>query len=391
MSINRICPSCKATFKLQTLLCHHCKVNLTKFKVRIRTAQGWKTLQTENLKEAQRFNSGLPLSQPPRHTKSSPQESPHALPPVTLGCTLQEVFDHFITWAETHKRSWKSDKQLFELRLAPLKFLPLSLITPEIVQQHIDSLKPARKEGGHLAPATKLQVSAFIRRLFNFARKRRMWTGENPVSFIEFEKFDNSRTQRLDSTGVNRLLDALSSHENKRMALIIRAALWTGRRVGELKSLTWECVDLERRLVTPLRTKSGRKQTFVLNSKALEVFTEANSEHISELVFPNSAGKVFGNLDACWARFRVSHGFPGLWIHDLRRTAITLWAEAGLSPQQIMALSGHETLQVMMRYTRIGTEAQLMASERICAGFTPGPGPKQRSVVEGGTPIGGGV
>jgi integrase len=236
-----------------------------------------------------------------------------------------------------------------------------------MVQTFIDGLKPVRKEGGHLSPASKLQAAAFLRRLFNWSKKRRMWSGENPVSLIELEKFDNSRTQRLDPDGVSRLLEALSGHENRRMALIIRACLWTGRRVGELKSLTWDCVDLERRLVTPVRTKSGKKQTFVLNSKALEVFTEANSEGISELVFPNSSGGVFNNLNACWSRFRKSHGFPGLWVHDLRRTAITLWAEAGLSPQQIMSLSGHVTLQVMMRYTRISTQAQMLASERICS------------------------
>jgi integrase len=391
MSINRICTVCKRTFQLTTLTCSNCRANLTKFKVRVKRSGHWNTLQTESLDEAQQFQSKfterealrealqhqLSFQGPLRGVDSrvdSSGLSESQIPSTSSGPTLREVFNSFMAWAETHKRSWKSDQQLFELRLSPLGSLTLSRITPEMIQTLIDNMIPQRKgkakQRQRLAPATKLQAAALVRRLFNWAKKRRMWAGENPVSFIELEKVDNSRSTVLDSDGVQRLLEALSSHPNTRMSLIIMACLWTGRRVGELKGLSWGCVDLDRGIVTPLRTKSGKKQTFVLNSKAMEVFTEAYSCRLGELVFPNAEGKLYGNLNACWSRFRNSYGFPGLWIHDLRRTAITLWAEAGLNPQTIMALSGHETLQVMMRYTRISTEAARKASERICEGFS---------------------
>jgi hypothetical protein len=129
--------------------------------VRVRVGHGWKTLVTENLQAADEFQRRWSTTntettkqseKAPPPAGQKPQQHSQSLQGLKE-VTLREVFNSFISWAETHKRSWRSDLQLFELRISPvLGPLHLRDITPEMVQTFIDGLKPVRKEGGHLSP-----------------------------------------------------------------------------------------------------------------------------------------------------------------------------------------------------------------------------------------------
>jgi integrase len=167
---------------------------------------------------------------------------------------------------------------------------------------------------------------------------------------------------------LKRLIAALERSPSRRLSLIVRALIWTGKRRGELRSLSWKDVDLSSATITlrATNTKSKKAQVFPLNSKALEVFQEAWTLRISYLVFPASTGHYFTDLNNTWKRFREREGFDGLLLHDLRRTAITLWAESGLAPQIIQRLSGHATLGMISRYTHLAHEAVREASEKMC-------------------------
>jgi integrase len=389
MSINRICTSCKATFKLETLLCPRCKVNLTKFKVRIRTAQGWKTLQTDSLRDAKKFNSGftLPASSSVSgngHQGSAVQLTPMVTPLADQSCMLQDVFDSFITWAETHKRSWKSDKHLFELRLAPLSLLPLDLITPDMVQKLIDGLKPIRKEGGKLAPATKLQAAALIRRLFNFAKKRRMWSGENPITYIELEKFDNRRERYLSQDELQRLITELDKDCNPTAALFIRFLLLTGRRRGEVLKLEWSDVDLERGLIRFRHTKNGKTQVVPVNSQALIILKDAamlsGSLHSNGSVTPHSPQeslRVFPfksswTLERVWKRIRRRAGLADFRLHDLRHSFASLAASSGqVDIYTLQNLLGHRSIVMTQRYAHLFPGALRGAAEVVGAMVQP--------------------
>jgi integrase len=48
--------------------------------------------------------------------------------------------------------------------------------------------------------------------------------------------------------------------------------------------------------------------------------------------------------------------------HGLRKAFCRVAAEAGLTPHEIMALSGHKTLQEVMRYTAAVDRKKLAAS-----------------------------
>jgi integrase len=64
----------------------------------------------------------------------------------------------------------------------------------------------------------------------------------------------------------------------------------------------------------------------------------------------------FGN----WMRDRCNEaGLPECSSHGLRKAIARRLAEAGMSPHQIMAITGHSTLKEVERYTRAASQKHL--------------------------------
>jgi integrase len=67
----------------------------------------------------------------------------------------------------------------------------------------------------------------------------------------------------------------------------------------------------------------------------------------------------FGNKFRTWCE---EAGLPKLTAHGLRKAAATRLAEAGASPHEIMAVTGHQSLEEVERYTRAARRPQLADS-----------------------------
>ncbi|HEY8596652.1 MAG TPA: tyrosine-type recombinase/integrase [Devosiaceae bacterium] len=94
----------------------------------------------------------------------------------------------------------------------------------------------------------------------------------------------------------------------------------------------------------------------------------------------------FGN----WFRDRVQEaGLPdGLSAHGLRKAVCRRLAEAGCTPNQIMAISGHKTLGEVERYTREASRVGLANSAfdvlaRVSGGGDDGSDREQNSANSG--------
>jgi integrase len=334
MSINRICSACKSTYSLSTTNCPRCSIPLTRYKVRRQIGGKLKTLQTPSLAEAQAFDTG------------------HRLPESNLSLTLGDVWNQYKPYVYERNRSASDDDQRWTALLAPrFGSTPISAITPADIYALLSSMT------GN-APATKHRVFALLRRLINWSIEVCLYAGPNPCSRVKLPHYDNTRTRVLAEEELQRLVGLLAVESNRRLALIVLGLLWTGKRRGELRTLTWPNVSMSNALVTleATNTKAKKLQTFPLNSKAMAVFKEAEALRISDFVFPASSGQFFTDLENAWRRWRKKNGFEGLRLHDLRRTAISRWAKAGLNPQTIQRLSGHATLSMVMRYTQLSAE-----------------------------------
>lgn len=178
----------------------------------------------------------------------------------------------------------------------------------------------------------------------------------------------------------SRLLRAASDSRLPLIATFVRIALATGMRAGEITSLTWAQVDMEKRTVRVGRAKTvaGTGRVIPMNGTLYAVFSQHAAwfaDRFAELrpewyVFaagaptPNDPTKPASNLQTSWENTRNRAGVQ-CRFHDLRHTAISRMAEAGVPDAIIMALAGHVSKAMLERYSHISMAGKRRAVEAL--------------------------
>jgi integrase len=171
----------------------------------------------------------------------------------------------------------------------------------------------------------------------------------NPVSGLKLPTGDNKRQRRLSSTEWLRLQAAVRDDTNPLTLPIVRFALETAMRRGELLALTWRDVDLSRKAVTVREAKSGMGRVIPLTSAATEALRGAaelhgNSE--ADAVFPIAKETLHSSWRGLVKRAKITD----LKFHDLRHEAISRLFEVGLTVPEVASISGHRTIGQLFRY-----------------------------------------
>ncbi|MBN6741694.1 site-specific integrase [Acidithiobacillus sp. MC6.1] len=178
----------------------------------------------------------------------------------------------------------------------------------------------------------------------------------NPVQGTRRPKVDDKRDRRLVGDEEKRLLDAAQVAEREDgsmpIAHIIQFALETAMRRGELAAMLWQHIDVKAKALLIPESKTGDSRRIPLSSRALAVL-DAKPRHKS--------GYVWGNIhqasiSRAFARACKRAGIEDLRFHDLRHEATSRLFEKGLNPLQVAAITGHETLQMLKRYTHLRAE-----------------------------------
>jgi integrase len=150
-------------------------------------------------------------------------------------------------------------------------------------------------------------------------------------------------------------------------------ALHCGMRPSEQYGLTWDRVDLERKFITLLKTKTGKARHISLNSVALAAFKVLRQRSLE------GAGRVFLNVHGeplesyqHWFEPTVSEaGLKDFTWYCLRHTFASRLAMAGVDLRTIADLMGHQTTQMTMRYAHLDPAHQASAVERLVASAQP--------------------
>ncbi len=160
---------------------------------------------------------------------------------------------------------------------------------------------------------------------------------------------------------------------------LLVCALATGMRKGEIQSLAWRSVDLERKVlvVEPEKAKSSRARHIPLSPwlhKVLTTIAEASPNRSGgRHVFVTASGTRFNNWEvrkALAAAKAASTKIPDekkpkVTMHTLRHTAASLMVAAGVPIFDVAKVLGHSTLQVTMRYAHFAPEAGRAAIDAL--------------------------
>jgi integrase len=203
----------------------------------------------------------------------------------------------------------------------------------------------------------------------------------NPVSSIRRPAPGSGRNRRLTQEEQNCLLQAVDKYSNPMFGWIVRIAVQTGMRLSEIATLRVRQVDIQRRVARLEHTKNSSPRTVPLTAEATRVFTEALANPLrpveTELVFFGEPGRDGIRrpylFEKAWTDAKRTAGLEDFRFHDLRHEAVSRFVEAGQSDQEVSAISGHKSMQMLKRYTHLRAEDVVQKLDRIARATPPTP------------------
>ncbi|MDQ1592883.1 MAG: hypothetical protein QOG71_3510 [Pyrinomonadaceae bacterium] len=158
-------------------------------------------------------------------------------------------------------------------------------------------------------------------------------------------------------------IDAEPRREHLRGILLI--ALDCALRRGEIFTLCWSDVDLERRTITvrAFNCKTARSRTVAMTNRVYEDLQGRWLDSKQEL-----GTLVFGirvSIRASFGKACRAANIQDFHFHDCRHTAITRMIRAGLPPVEVMRVSGHSTLSCLYRYANLDNDTVFRAAAAL--------------------------
>lgn len=185
---------------------------------------------------------------------------------------------------------------------------------------------------------------ATIRSELGCLRTALRWAGMNHmisvVPRVELPRAPQPRERYLSHAEVSALLSAA---EEAHIKLAMLLMLTTAGRIGAILELTWDRVDLDRRLIKLATNDIGPRKgraTVPINDTLMAALQSAEEAALSRYVIEWGGKQVRSiktGFNAAVKRAGIEHCTP----HDLRRTAGRFMVEAGVSIDEVAQYLGH--------------------------------------------------
>jgi len=295
-----------------------------------------------------------------------------------------------------YEATGKRDLAEYDRRVKPLNLFFRGRRLAAIGQSDVDAYTVARQKGGvtgstvrrELSTLTKaLRVAYKANKLARLPALERPAEGEARTGFVEPADFAAIRARLPVDLQV--------------LATLLYTFAWRKQEALHLERRHVDLTTGEIRLDAAM-TKTKRGRVVFCTPEVHRLLSEqlgrvdALQRKLGRVVpwlFPNLRGaarRVPGvrmtvqgdrmqSFRRAWAAACKAAGRPGLLVHDLRRSGVRNLVRVGVSDAVAMALSGHKTRSVFLRYD-ITSEADLREAARRLAG--PNLGPSDQFAVE---------
>ena len=222
----------------------------------------------------------------------------------------------------------------------------------EIDKRRIAEFVSARRAGG-VKQATIRRDLAALSSMLSFAVSLD-WIEHNPVTPAVKKGLRESapRVRWLTRDQFAELLDAAAP----RSRAPIEFAAETGLRFGEQFGLTWDRVDLDRREVYIVGTKTGTPRMVPLSDRAVAILRSQPRFLRCPLVFWRAQGRPYTNSPRGLKGACQRAGIKDFRWHDLRHTFASWKVQDGMDLYTLSLILGHSTMQMTRRYAHLATE-----------------------------------
>jgi integrase len=217
-----------------------------------------------------------------------------------------------------------------------------------------------------LSPQTVKHIFTLIKTLINFGVKKGLIDPPNARKLnIQMPKVDNEVTEDLTHAELGRLLKVLDEYANQILADVMRLALATGMRRGEIAGLKWGDLNFERETIFIRDPKGGKSQSIPMNAAARDIL--ARQEKRGIFVFTNPNGRPLNNrMYLALREIRKKAGLPDDFrpLHGLRHAYASSLASSGeVDLYVLQRLLTHKSPSMTKRYAHLRDEALRKGAE----------------------------
>lgn len=226
----------------------------------------------------------------------------------------------------------------------------------ELIRLDVDRLR--LKLLKTLKPQTVKHVMGLLKRIVHYGAARQLC--QNLNFEIESVKVDNQKTEDLSTEQLKRLMQEIDKSTDIEAANIMRLALYTGMRRGEIFKLKWADVDFQRGFISIRNPKGGVSQKIPLNEPARGVLDNHPKVEGKEFVFLRPDGKPFTDIRRRVNPIKKAAGLPEDFraLHGLRHTYASMLASSGkVDLYTLQKLLTHKSPIMTQRYAHLRDEA----------------------------------
>jgi integrase len=256
---------------------------------------------------------------------------------------LKDVIERYIQEVTNQTRSMKEDRyRLGAMMRHWIGYLTMIQLTPAKVAQYRDERLKKVSAGA------VIRELAYISSIINHSRREWGINMTNPVPFVKKPPSPQGRNRTLTRDELERLFKACAprvKNGNIWVLPIVKFALASAMRRGEILGLHWEEVDFQKRTAYIPLTKNGTSRTVPLSSEAIAIL-QSLPRSLDGRVFPINGP----NLSSIFDKARKLAKLDDFHFHDLRHMAITRMAEKLPNVIELSAVSGHKSLAMLKRY-----------------------------------------
>ena len=286
--------------------------------------------------------------------------------------TVKEAADRYLKWHQENRKGVSVVQSalrihilpaLGERKLSDLKTTDLRDWFAKVASSpaRLRTAKLAKKVNHRPAPKTAIDKKArqstanriltVLKALLNKAYHDGDISGNTVWSKIKpFENVDSARIRYLSDSEAQRLVNACPSD----LRALVRAALLTGARRGELASLTVADVNLKTAKIYIAESKSGKSRYIPLNKEGLDHFRKViTGKTGDQLVLTRADGRGWGqnhHVRALKTACEAAKVKPAVSFHELRHTYASHLANAGVDLLTISKLLGHADTRITAKH-----------------------------------------
>ena len=214
----------------------------------------------------------------------------------------------------------------------------------------IDTITEAKRAEG-CSNATVNRMLALVRA--NLRKCARDWEWLDRAPAVRLLKEPTRRIRFLSRHQSRALLRELPPH----LRDMATFTLATGLRAANVTGLTWEQVDLSRKLawIHPDQAKARKAIAVPLNDTATEVVRAQRGKHPLH-VFTYEGKPIKQVSTAAWYKALERAGIEDFRWHDLRHTWASWHVQGGTPLFALQELAGWETEKMVRRYPHLAAE-----------------------------------